>query len=57
VTYMVHPGTAVYVGYNSNLQNLDPSLANTPDGLLRTRDRFLNDGRQVFVKISYLFRY
>ena len=57
VTYMVHPGTAVYVGYNSNLQNLDPSLTNTPDGLLRTRSRFLNDGRQVFVKISYLFRY
>ena len=57
VTYLVHPGTAVYVGYNSNLQNLDPSLANTPDGLLRTRSRFLNDGRQVFVKISYLFRY
>ena len=57
VTYLVHPGTAVYVGYNSNLQNLDPSLANTPDGLLRTRSRFLNDGRQVFVKVSYLFRY
>jgi uncharacterized protein DUF5916 len=57
VTYLVHPGTAVYIGYNSNLENLDPSLANTPDGLLRTRGRFLNDGRQIFVKISYLFRY
>jgi hypothetical protein len=56
-TYLVHPGTAVYVGYNSNLENLDPSLANTPDGLLRTRSRFINDGRQIFVKISYLFRY
>lgn len=57
VTYLLHPGTAVYVGYNSNLENLDRSLANTPDGLLRTRDRFLNDGKQVFVKISYLFSY
>jgi hypothetical protein len=57
VTYMLHPGTAVYVGYNSNLQNLDPSLTYTPDGVLRRGDRFLNDGRQVFVKISYLFRY
>ncbi|HEU5404265.1 MAG TPA: hypothetical protein VFU86_23145, partial [Terriglobales bacterium] len=56
-TYLVHPGTAVYVGYNSNLENLDPSLAATPDGLLRTRSRFLNDGRQIFVKVSYLFRY
>ncbi len=55
-TYLVHPGTAVYVGYNSNLENLDPSLANTPDGLLRN-GRFINDGRQIFIKISYLFRY
>ena len=60
-TYMVHPGTAVYVGYNSDLQNLDPSLTvdpNDPNGnLLRRRGPLINDGRQVFVKISYLFRY
>jgi hypothetical protein len=67
-TYMVHPGTAIYAGYNSDVQNLDPSLQrvcgglactlnSTPDGLLRTRNSFLNDGRQIFVKISYLFRY
>ncbi len=56
-TYMITPGTAIYAGYNSNLQNLDRSLANTPDGLLRTRSSFLNDGRQVFIKLSYLFRY
>ncbi len=65
VTYMPHPGTAVYVGYNSNLQNLIPSLC-TPlagttqcdpggNGLVRSRF-FINDGRQFFVKISYLFR-
>ena len=58
LTYLVHPGTAVYVGYNSNLQNLDPFLGLDPDGnLLRTRSRFLNDGRQFFVKISYRFQY
>jgi len=56
-TYLVHPGTAIYVGYNSDLQNLDRSLAQTPDGLLHTRSSFLNDGRQFFIKISYLFRY
>lgn len=57
-TYLPHPGTAVYVGYNSNLQNLDRSLGLDPNGnLLRTRDSFLNDGRQFFVKVSYLFRY
>jgi uncharacterized protein DUF5916 len=58
LTYLLHPGTAVYVGYNSNLQNLDRSLQLDPNGnLLRTQNRFLNDGRQIFVKISYLFRY
>src|SRR5262249_35398281 len=25
-TYLLHPGTAVYVGYNSNLENVDPAL-------------------------------
>ena len=25
LTYLVHPGTAIYVGYNSDLQNLDHS--------------------------------
>lgn len=65
-TYLLHPGTAIYVGYNSNLENVDPDLCvripgstqcdpNGP-GLLRTRDQLTNDGRQLFIKISYLFR-
>jgi len=58
ITYLLHPGTAVYVGYNSNLQNLDHNLALAPDGsLIRTRDSYLNDSRQFFVKVSYLFRF
>ena len=56
ITYLVNPGTAVYVGYNSNLQNLDRRLIPTPTGLLTTPDSFINDGRQFFVKLSYLFR-
>jgi hypothetical protein len=67
-TYMINPGTAIYAGYNSDLQNIDPSLlrlcsggpcapGESFDGLLRTRNSFINDGRQIFVKISYLFRY
>jgi hypothetical protein len=56
-TYLLNPGTAIYAGYNSNLQNLDPRLQFTADGLLRTRNSFINDGRQVFIKLSYLFRY
>jgi hypothetical protein len=55
-TYLLHPGTAVYVGYTDIYQNLlfDPSrapylrLSGFPD---------MNTGRQVFVKLSYLFRY
>lgn len=58
ITYLMHPGTAVYVGYNSNLQNLDHNLALAPDGsLFRTRNSFINDSRQFFVKVSYLFRF
>lgn len=56
ITYLLHPGTAVYVGYNTNLQNLDRSLIPTPTGLLTTPDNFMNDSRQFFVKLSYLFR-
>jgi hypothetical protein len=57
-TYLLHPGTAVYVGYNSNLQNLNPSLSQDSNGnLLHIPNRFLNDGRQIFVKVSYLFRF
>lgn len=58
VTYLVHPGTAVYVGYNSNVQNLYPDLrVDADNNFLRTRDRFINDGRQFFVKVSYLLRF
>ena len=56
LTYLPHPGTAFYLGYNSNLQNLDPSLGIGEFGLLRNRNHFINDGRQLFVKLSYLFR-
>ncbi len=66
VTYLLHPGTAVYLGYNSNLQNLAPGLCNRAPGLtqcdpstsrpVRTSGPFINDGRIFFVKISYLFR-
>jgi len=58
LTYFVHPGTAVYLGYNSNLQNLtNPPAVDVLGNLARMPDHFLNDGRQIFVKISYLFQY
>jgi hypothetical protein len=59
VTYLVHPGTAVYVGYNSDLQNINPALASDPNSglLMRTRNRLINDNREFFVKVSYLLRF
>jgi len=63
---MLHPGTAIHLGYNSNLQNLLPGLCNhlpemtechpATNGPVRTAGPFINDGRIFFVKISYLFR-
>ena len=64
-TWLPHPGTAVYVGYNNDLQNLAPSLCNRlpggacdPDNTVAPRStNFLNDGKQIFIKASYLFRF
>lgn len=65
LTWLPHPGTALYVGYNNDLQNLDRSLCNRlpdescdPNNTAAPRAaQFLNDGRQIFVKASYLFRF
>ena len=54
LTYLVHPGTAIYVGYNSDLQNLSvaPGV-----GVFNTARGYINDSRQFFVKVSYQFRF
>jgi hypothetical protein len=54
MTYLVHPGTAIYVGYNSDLQNLNvqPHV-----GVSNTAKGYINDSRQLFVKVSYQFRF
>ncbi len=59
ITYLVHPGTAIYVGYNSDLQNLnvEPGTPTMPGGVTNTKKGYLNDSRQFFVKVSYLFRF
>jgi Domain of unknown function (DUF5916)/Carbohydrate family 9 binding domain-like len=59
VTYLVHPGTAIYVGYNSDVQNLNvvPQAPNSPGYVANTPRGFLNDSRQFFVKVSYLLRF
>jgi hypothetical protein len=59
VTYLVHPGTAIYVGYNSDLQNLDviPGTPTSTGYVVNTSKGYLNDSRQFFVKASYQFRF
>jgi hypothetical protein len=44
--YVVNYGTALYIGYNENLRDLDPR---SPTGVVR-------ESRQFFFKLSYLFR-
>ena len=64
-TWLPHPGTAIYIGYNNDMQNLDRALCNRlpggacdPDNTVAPRaPHFLNDGRQIFIKASYLFRF
>jgi hypothetical protein len=56
LTYLIHPGTAVYVGYTDRLENLrlypgmPPTVA--PIGFPST-----TTARQFFAKVSYLFRF
>lgn len=55
ITYRVNPWTAAYVGVNGNAQNIE--LVDGPDGqALRRTAGFRNDARQVFLKLTYLFR-
>lgn len=64
-TYMPHPGTAVYLGYIGNFANIDPSLCtrtstgacNLSDPILASTPSLMNDGKNVYVKVSYLLRF
>ncbi len=61
VTYLLHPGTALYVGYNSNLQNVDLVQCAPGSGcstqVIRRPTQFINDSRGLFAKFSYLIRF
>jgi len=68
LTWLPHPGTVVYVGWNNDLQNLNhtvctanpigsPERCNPNQPILARGPGYLNDGRQLFVKASYLFRF
>jgi drug/metabolite transporter (DMT)-like permease len=55
--WQLHPGTAAFIGYNSNATSPDPFQLAAGDGSIASRQRFINDGRQLFAKFSWLFRF
>ena len=56
LTYLIHPGTALYIGYTSRMENvaIDPAA---PHRLRLTGSASTFTNRQVFTKISYLLRF
>lgn len=60
VRYVLNPWTALYLGYNSNESNfqiLEGTEAESGRRVVLTDGKLNNDGRQVFVKFSYLFQF
>lgn len=55
VSYSPTPGTAFYVGYTDQQENL--RLFGNPAVAERTRDLDLHTGKQFFIKYSYLFSF
>ncbi|HVH66866.1 MAG TPA: DUF5916 domain-containing protein [Gemmatimonadales bacterium] len=55
LTYLINPGTALYLGYRDGYENL--VMQGTPPALYRTDEPTLSVGRQVFVKLSYLLQF
>ena len=55
LTYLLHPGTALYFGFTNRYENLllDPQ---TRDSVLRGGPPSYLTGSQFFMKMSYLFR-
>ncbi|MCL4401613.1 MAG: hypothetical protein M1436_02965, partial [Acidobacteria bacterium] len=56
LTYFLHPGTALYMGYSNALENVIFDPMQSP-ALRRTQFPDTSTGSQVFVKLSYLFRF
>ena len=57
LTYLLHPGTAVYVGYANLLENYDRRLVGLGSSLARSPRDLLSTGAGLFVKVSYLYRF
>jgi hypothetical protein len=66
LTWLPHPGTVIYIGYNNDLENYNHQLCTALSGTRNCRPDqpilprgpgYLNDGRQFFMKASYLLRF
>ncbi len=56
-TYRINPWRALFVGTNSNYQDLAFEERDGGRALVRTGSSLINDARQVFVKYSHLIRF
>jgi Domain of unknown function (DUF5916) len=56
ITYLAHPGTAVFLGYTDRYENLQ-ILPGPPRELGPSRSPEMSVGRQFFIKASYLVRF
>lgn len=56
LTWLLHPGTAVYLGYTDRLENA-LLVGGNPNTVLQTNFPSATTERQIFVKVSYLFRF
>ena len=57
LAYRLNPATAFFLGYNYDVQNYLPSALGTVPPLARSQNSLINDGRVLFAKVSYLFRF
>lgn len=55
LSYVLNPGTAIYLGYTTKRENLH--LLSNPNRIETVDDLDLRTGRQFFIKFSYLFQY
>jgi hypothetical protein len=57
VTYLLHPGTALYVGYSNMLENYNRLAMEQAALLDRSRAGLMSTAAGLFVKFSYLYNF
>ncbi len=56
-TYLLHPGTAVYIGYNDSYSDLRLHMCQAGPCVANLGSPTNSTSRLFFIKLSYLFRY